>query len=455
MYGRTIENHLENWMQKKKRKPLVIRGARQVGKTSIIRKFGSNKFKYFVELNLEKQYHKELFSTLINIKDLIIAIEITMKTKIIPSETLLFIDEIQQSSIAMQQLRYFHEEEGELHVIAAGSLLEVKIINEGFSFPVGRVEYCYMYPLSFEEFLKATYNEQTFIALNEVPISIPISEPLHKIYLKHFNNYMTYGGMPEVVKALRNNERLEDILLIYESLMTSFIDDISKYSSVAKTKYIEHILENAPLEAGKQIVFEHFGGGSYRSREMKEAFMILQKAMIFFLVQATNSISSPLLPKGHKSPKLLFLDAGLSNFKMNIIETLVKKRALNHKMDDIYNGMIAEQIVGQTLQLLGKGNKNFFYWYRNKKGSLAEVDYIIQVEDTLIPIEVKSGKAGRLRSLDEFMLASDNKIAIRIYTGNIQIDDKKTFRGSKQYKLVSIPFYLAHRVKDIAKSLNK
>ena len=445
MFNRDILNFFDKWFRKEKRKPLVIRGARQVGKTVAATLFGNKNFKDMVVLNLEKDEYLSMFQRLMPIPDLIQLIQLRTGKKIIPGSTLLFIDEIQNSQIAMTQMRYFYEELPELHVIAAGSLLEVKIKKEGFSFPVARVEYCYMYPVTFYEFLEAIGNMETLEYIKNLDYKSGIPEEIHSVLLKKYYEYVIVGGMPEAVAEYIESRSFIELDPIYESIMTGFKDDVYKYTSKAKVPYLQHVIEQSPKFAGKSIKYENFGESGFRSREMKDAFDVIEKAMIVKRVFSSNSTRIPIIENQKKSPKIVFLDSGLVNYSLGVREDLFTTSDLNI----IFQGQIAEQIVGQTLQTLSHARLyNFAYWFRDSKNSLAEIDFLIQQKSKIIPVEVKSGKTGHLKSLSLFMNRSSTPVAIRIYSGNLYIQDIERADGST-YKLLSLPFYMVHRLQEI------
>ncbi|MGE5341812.1 MAG: ATP-binding protein [Candidatus Omnitrophota bacterium] len=449
MFNRNILTFFEEWFHKERRKPLVIRGARQVGKTVAIKLFGKRKFKNTIVLNLEKEDDLSLFQRMIPISDLVQLIQLRTGKKITPGSTLLFIDEIQNSLIAMNQLRYFFEEMPELHVMAAGSLLEIKIKKEGFSFPVGRVEYCYMYPVTFYEFLEAMGDTVTLDYIKNIDYTSAIPDEIHRVILKKYYEYIIVGGMPEAVAEYTRSRSFIDLDPIYESLLSGFKDDVYKYSSEAKTPYLQHVIENSPKYAGKIIKYENFGESGFRSREMKEAFDIIEKAMIVKRVFASASTAIPLIENHRKSPKLIFLDSGLVNYALGVREDLFTTPELNA----IFQGQIAEQVVGQALETLTHCRQNqFAFWHREEKNSIAEVDFLMPIRSQIIPIEVKSGSAGKLRSLHLMMKENTVPIAVRFYSGNLNTMEIKYSEG-KPFKLLSLPFYLVYRLEEIVDRL--
>ncbi len=442
MFQRNIATLLIEWKNKRGRKPLVIRGARQVGKTSAVHQFGDAAFETYIYINLELEDNLALFARMLPVRDLLQLIQLKFNKKITPGSTLIFIDEVQNSDIAMNQLRYFYEEAPDLHVVAAGSLLEVKMKSEGFTFPVGRVEYCYLHPATFDEFLAAQGETEALNYILSVKPDTVISDEIHAMMMKKFHAFILVGGMPEAVARYAETRSFIDLDPVYESILTGLRDDVSKYAGAAKTKYIQHIIEHATKYVGLQIKYEKFGESNFRSREMSEAFDVLEKAMIISRVIASASKQMPLMSNLKKFPKLLFLDTGLVNYQIGMRTEI----AMMDDINAVYHGQVGEQIAGQTLLALNtRKNANLHYWYREQKGATSEVDYLMVINDRLVPVEVKSGKTGTLRSLHNFMDESRCDFAIRIYSGNMRSEQITTF-NKKKFALFSVPFYLLFRI---------
>jgi predicted AAA+ superfamily ATPase len=445
MFSRNVLEFFENWSRKERRKPLVIRGARQVGKTVAVKLFGEKNFKDVIVLNLEKEENLSMFQRMMPIPDLVQSIQLRKGRKIIPGSTLLFIDEIQNSPIAMNQMRYFFEEIPGLHVMAAGSLLEVKIKKEGFSFPVGRVEYCYMHPVTFFEFLAAMGDMETLEYIKNLDYTSAIPAEIHSVLLKKYYEYVIVGGMPEAVSAYIESRSFIDLDPIYESILTGFKEDVYKYASEARAPYLQHVIEHSPAYAGRTIKYENFGESGFRSREIREAFDVIEKAMIVKRIHSSTSTAVPLLENKRKSPKIIFLDSGLVNYFLGVREELFATRDFS----GIFRGQIAEQVIGQALQTLTPARPyKFAYWFRDKKNSIAEIDFLIPFKSRIIPIEVKSGKEGKLKSLHLMMSENAAPAAVRFYSGNINVQGLQRPDGST-YTFLSFPFYLVYRLEEI------
>ncbi|MCB0540214.1 MAG: ATP-binding protein [Bacteroidetes bacterium] len=432
---RHISNKLKDWKSSNNRKPLILRGARQVGKTTLVKHF-SKTFRHAILLNLEKASDVRFFNdydSVQTIKDaLFFEYNITNNNT---EDTLLFIDEIQESPKAIQQLRYFYEEIPQIHIIAAGSLLEfsIKTIK---SFPVGRVEYLYLHPLNFSEFLLALNQKQAYEALHQ----LPIKEFAHKTLLNLFNTYAIIGGMPEIVKSYIENESISDLPKIYESIWASYKNDIEKYTNnQTERNVIKHIMNVSSLYIDQRVKFQHFGNSNYKSREVGEAFRNLDAANIIQLIYPTTDIEVPIKPDIKKSPRLQFLDTGLVNYDLKIQTELLSLNDLSKA----YKGAIIPHIIAQeiiSLNTINNPKPNF--WVREKAQSQAEVDLVIQYKDKIIPIEIKSGATGSLKSLHEFVERSNHHYAIRIYGGVFSIEDHSTPNQKKAFKLLNLPYYL-------------
>lgn len=443
MFNRKIINYLLEWKDKKERKPLVIRGARQVGKTSAVLIFAEKYFKNIINLNLEKSEHLSLFREPVSIEDFEKIIQIKFNQKIIPGKTLVFIDEIQNSPSLIKLLRFFYEEKPDIHVIAAGSLLQAKIEREGLSMPVGRVEYVYLYPFDFFEYLEAKGEKELLNFLKDVSLDDHIPKGIHDTSLKLFYEYTMVGGMPEIVKIFLERNDINYLRNIYSSLFTSYSEDVYKYSSLANSKYLTHVIEQSPLFAGTNITYERFGGSSFKSREMSRAFDILEKVMLVYQVRKTNSKNLPLIEKRKRS-KLLFLDVGLVNYQMGIQDSYLNLKDLN----DFYRGRIAEQVVGQNiLAQFMNSPPRIFYWARKKPRGSAEIDFCLNKKGYILGVEVKSGKSGRLKSLFSFGDLVENNILIRIYSGELKKENIQY--SGRNFSLFSLPFYLVPRILEI------
>lgn len=432
-FKRNIEHHLTRWKSSGRRKPLIIRGARQVGKTTVIRDFAKT-YAHAIVLNLEKTADRRYFDDFDDVQTIIEALFLAhnLPSSAVPN-TLLFIDEIQESPKAIQLLRYFYEEMPALHVISAGSLLEFAM-KKVQSFPVGRVEFLYLHPLNFQEYLEATGKQALLEQLQEVPVKAFA----HQTLMDSFHRYAIIGGMPEVIKTDVEIHSLSDLSMIYEGIWGTYKNDVEKYTSnETERKIIKHLMDTAPLYLDERVKFQGFGNSAYRSREVGEAFRNLDSAKIIRLIYPTTDMHPPLKADLKKSPRLQFLDTGLVNYTLGIQAEMLAMDDLN----SAYRGAVIPHMVTQeliSLQHISTHTPNF--WVREKAQSNAEVDLLYAHNKLVIPIEIKSGSTGSLKSLHQFIEAADHPYAIRMYAGAFKVEQAVT-PNKKPYLLLNLPYY--------------
>ncbi|MCF6306645.1 MAG: AAA family ATPase [Flavobacteriaceae bacterium] len=439
MFYRVYIKDLINWRKRVNRKPLVLRGARQVGKTSLVHTFGEN-FNQYIYLNLEKPSDLKIFQDFDDINDLVQAIFLSNNKSLQEIDTLIFIDEIQAYPLAMEMLRYFYEEYPQLHIIVAGSLLE-SVFKTDISFPVGRVEFLPIRPVSFQEFLMALNENQVLNTLNTVPVPYFA----HQILLKLFNTYTLIGGMPEIVQKYTETKDISSLSKTFESILVPYIEDVSKYAkNTTQANVLRHIIKTAMNKAGQRITFEGFGNSNYKSREVVEAFRTLEKTFFLQLIYPITNTQLPLIPNIKKSPRLQLLDTGLVNYFIGIQQELL----INDDLTDAYKGNVIEHIVYQEIRTIKKSMiDRQYFWVREKNTSSAEVDLIVPYKNILIPIEIKSGAAGRLRSLHQFIDRANHNFAVRVYAGKLSLEEHQTIAG-KKYKLLNLPYYAISKIEE-------
>jgi len=444
MFYRNFVFLLREWAANPRRKPLIIRGARQVGKTTVVEKF-AEEFDTFLHLNLERQADRNVFGENDSAADVLTAIYLLKNKPRKAGRVLLFIDEIQFSPKAVALLRYFYEDLPDLYVIAAGSLLET-LIDRHISFPVGRVEYLALRPCSFCEFLGAMGEN----ALLESLQSVALPASIHARVMKLFNEFALVGGMPEAVALYAEKRDLVALRKVYDTLLSGYRDDVEKYAKNATERNVmRHILMNGWRFAGQRIKFECFADSNYKSREVAEAFRTLEKSFVLELAYPTVETSLPLSPDLKKSPKLLWLDTGLVNHVAGLQQELFGIQDISNA----YKGKIAEHIVAQELfvaneSVLAKRN----FWVRNAKNSQAEVDFVIQYGANLLPIEVKSGHDSKLKSLHLFMDECPHSYAVRVWSGKFSVDKVTTPKG-KEFSLINLPFYYVGILEKVLESI--
>jgi len=436
-YNRNIINTLSEWRKQTHSKPVVLRGARQVGKTTVVKKF-AEQFKHYIYLNLERTKDRMFFDTYEDVDELLPAI---LLQKNIPTDlknTLLFIDEIQEVPQAIKMLRYFYEEYPELHVITAGSLLEFAMGNVE-SFPVGRVHFMYMFPLNFEEFLDATGHSQALKALRQ----IPLSKPSHNTLKNLFHLYAIIGGMPEVIKVYNEKKSIADLPKIYEGIWSAYRNDVEKYAqNETEKRIIKHIMGNAHNYLDQRITFQNFGNSNYRSREVGEAFRALDEARVIQLIYPSTETHFPIKTDLKKKPRMQFLDTGLVNHSLKIQHELIGMKDLS----DAFKGALIPHLIMQ--EVISQNKDSYHkpcFWVREKSQSSAEVDMLYSFRESIVPIEIKSGPTGKLRSLHQFMETCPHDFSIRFYGGEIQLTEAKTPKG-KIYRILNLPYYLGTQI---------
>jgi len=438
-FERHAHKHLLEWKESSHRKPLLLRGARQVGKTTLVEHFAKS-YTYNITLNLERAADLRYFTDFTDAKTIV---EALFATYGIPSaqkaETLLFIDEIQESPTAIALLRYFYEDVPELHLVAAGSLLE-HVIRKVKNFPVGRINYLYLQPLNFIEYLEAKQHSRALEEINKLPVE-SYAQPILK---ELFHEYAIIGGMPEVVKTYLETNSLADLGVVYESIWATYKEDVEKYAqNTTDARVIKHIMNTAHLYLDQRIKFQNFGNSNYKSREVGEAMRNLNDARIIQLIYPSTNTSPPIQSDLKKSPRLQFLDTGLVNYELKIQANMLALDDLN----TAYKGAVIPHLITQeliSLNTLQYKNPNF--WVREKAQSSSEVDLIFQANDKIIPIEIKSGKEGKLKSLHQFIEQCEHPCAVRLYAGEFKIEQHQTPINKKAYLLLNLPYYLGTKI---------
>ena len=439
MFRRNIISKLEAWKQDKKHKPLILRGARQVGKTTVVNEFGSQ-FDNYLYFNLERNENAKLFEMEIPLDDLVNMLYASVGKVKKEGTTLVFIDEIQNSPKTIALLRYFYEQRPDLYVIAAGSLLE-NLVDVKVSFPVGRVQYLALRPCSFSEFLGAIGKNNLLAVLSQ---KAEYTVAFHEQLMHLFNQYTIVGGMPEAVQQYAETQDIIGIEDVYETLVQAYKDDSEKYVRGNKlTDVVRFILSYGWAFSGETITLGNFANSGYKSREVGEAFRLLEKAMLLELIYPVSSTQLPIIPETKRMPKLIWFDTGLVNYQAGIRKEIIGST----DMVDSWRGHIAEQITAQELLTLDdRVGQHRSFWAKPNNG--AEVDFIFAHNSKLYPIEVKSGTNAHLRSLQVFMDSSGVNIAIRIWSKPYSVDKVKTIHG-KEFSLINLPFYLIGNLRSI------
>ena len=429
---RNISDKLLEWKSGINRKPLILRGARQVGKSYSVKEFGNTHFEGTTHIvNFEKRPDwKVAFEKNLDIPRLLNDLEILLGKRIIIGKDLLFLDEIQECPKAIMALRYFYEQLPQLHVIAAGSLLEFSLKN--ISFPVGRVQLMNMHPMNFYEFLLATKNDLLAEILKQKPEKQ--SDSTHQLFKDELKKYFFIGGMPECVKIYSDTQSLTEVFNVQSDLINTFRQDFTKYAVYSDKHCLNNVLVSVAGQVGKQIKYAHLAEG-YTNPTIKKAFELIETARLFTKVTATNPSGLPLAAGViDKTFKAIMLDIGLFSHLSGIN---IAKEYQQTDLLSISKGALAEQFVGQ--EFIASGHSKLYYWSRQAKSSNAETDYLIENENEIIPVEVKSGSAGSLKSL-HILLNSYPNIQKAFVFSDAQLGELP------EQKLTFMPLYFASSV---------
>jgi predicted AAA+ superfamily ATPase len=426
---RKLDKELIEWKNLYSRKPLLIRGARQVGKSSTVRNLGKT-FEFFIEVDFisNKSIHK-LFEGDINPVRIYEELSLIYNTPVIAGKTLVFFDEIQACIPAITSLRYFYEKVPNIHLIAAGSLLEFAL-KELPSFGVGRIRSVYLYPFSFSEFLIAFEETSLIHLIDHFAIDKPVSEPVHNKLKQYLIRFIIIGGMPEVVASYVNGATLLDCQRILEELTNSLYDDFSKYKLKVPVTRLREAFSSVILQTGSKFILSQIDSQANRL-QLKESLELLELAGIIFPVVHSSSNGIPLgAQTNDKFRKYLIYDTGIFQRYLNLD---LSELFLNTEISLVNKGVVAELFTGLELIKSQPANQaaSLYYWQREKKGSQAEVDYVIQLGDSIVPIEVKSGIRGKMQSLRIFMEEKKCKFGIRTSLENF----------SRLEKIIIIPLY--------------
>lgn len=441
-FERSIDQELLEWSRESFRKPLVLRGARQTGKTASLRRFGK-RFDLYVELNLERFEDAALVRDCQSVDELLIALRARLGLVSFPKRTLLFFDEIQEDPKAIGWLRFLHEDHPDLYVVAAGSLLEVRLLDHGFSFPVGRVTFRRLRPFTYSEFLKAMGEG---VLVNELRSALQRGveppRPLHQRAMDRLRDYLLVGGMPEAVVRWAKDASSVSVRTAQRDLLQALAEDVQKYGGSREgVAYLEAAFENLRHHYGLRFRYENFAPG-YRSRNMKDALGKLEAAMLIQRIWPTSALQGPMAIRPRSAPKLQPLDVGLALSALNVDFERLRRQ----NVDTLFEGRVSEIFVGQQL-LAGHGNSpgELFFWVAETSRNNAEIDFLLEGKNGLVPIEVKAGASGTLKSLHQFLWRSGNDFGIRLYSGPWRLDEQqvKMPEGQLHYRLLSLPLYLA------------
>ena len=441
---RLAEQFLQRWLNRRLRKPLVLRGARQVGKTTLVRQFAAGSGMGLCEVNLERNlYLDRVFKTL-NVGRIARELEAVGGVRLAGS--ILFLDEVQAAPHALQALRYLYEDRPDLPVLAAGSLLEFALADHPFSMPVGRIEYLRMGPMSYSEFLNAT-DPGAAEQLAALDLATPLAEAAHRRQLRLCREYLLVGGLPEAVLAHGETAGSPlEVAAVHRSIAETYQDDFAKYARGSQLVRLQLLFRSIPGSVGRKVAYRTLDADS-RSSDVRDAIELLVKARICNRVIHSHCSGLPLgAGIDDRTYKLLFMDVGLMNHVCGVdgptVDAMDEARLVNE-------GGIAEQYIGQELASLGGGERrpDLHYWLRQSRKGNAEVDYVISRGDWIIPIEVKAGRSGSMKSLLQFAHEKQPPLAVRFDTNPTSLHTiRHTIRTADglqpvTVKLLSLPLY--------------
>lgn len=431
---RDFESYLEEWKIRKNRKPLIVRGARQIGKTYTVEEFGKKNFDAVIKINFEEKPEFKSFFKTNDISEILLNINAYFNVSVVQGKTLIFLDEIQQCPEAIATLRYFYEKMPGLHVIAAGSLLDHALNEIRYSMPVGRIEFAYMHPLNYFEFLDAFGENGLIEYLKNYTLEKEITSPIHEKLLKYVRLYYFIGGMPEAVREYTETKDLVSVERIHESILRTLEYDFSKYGTKVQQENLTAVMKYIPSAIGMKLKYVNINREK-RSDQLKSAVNLLNLSRILHIVNHSKASKIPLEHgKNESVMKLLLVDIGLANHILKLRLTDIDKLITANE------GGLAEQFVGQ--QLLGSSeyfiDEQLYYWTREAKGSAAELDYVVEFSNMIIPVEVKAGTTGTLKSLQVYVNEKHSHKALRF-----NADRPSKAQIADNCELISLPLYLA------------
>ena len=450
---RHISIYLQDWLKEVRRQPLVLRGARQVGKTWAVRNFAELTGRELFEINFEyTPEYERYFTEEHNPHRIIENLELVFARTIHADKALLFLDEIQAAPKVIPLLRWFAEKYAELPVITAGSLLEFVLKEHTFSMPVGRISFAHMEPLSFAEYLRAHGQEAIIAKLKSYQIGERFSTALYDTCIRWFQRYQMVGGMPQIVAADVDGAKAQELRRMQRNLIQTFRDDFGKYGNPINSKTMNAVLLSIAASVGRKFVYAHVGEG-IKQYSAKNALELLGLARLCHFIVHSDANGLALGGEvNEKKRKVILLDVGLLHALWNTpaLTEFPKQSELSAKV----RSAVDEQILGQQLRSIvddASIEPQLYYWQR-EGGNPGEIDYLIQHKGQVIPIEAKSGKAGSMKSLHQFMHDKKLELAVRCDANppSLQNVSVKTTKGqSVQYRMLNIPPFLVHRLPEL------
>ena len=432
---RKIMRDLIAWKNNPNRMPLIIEGARQVGKTWLMKEFGTTYYQNTVYFNFDdnRNLHK-LFEQDLDTNRLISELELISGSKIIPQETLIIFDEIQECNRALVSLKYFCENASDYHIVSAGSLLGVAIHGNN-SFPVGKVNTIQLYPMTFAEFLDAVGETRykTIIENKAYNSAYAIADDL----INHLKYYYFVGGMPKAVQTFVTQKNLEEVRKIQKNILADYERDFSKHieaSSIPKIGLIWNSIPSQLVKENKQFIYKEMKQGA-RASQFEHAFYWLSKVGLIYIVNRIETPNLPLAAYKKEAFKVYMLDVGLLSAQSGL--TIQNLTNPNHEVFNHFKGALTEQYVLQELK--AATNENVFYWMNDRKKGVAEVDFLLQYEGNIIPVEAKASINLKAKSLKTYIDYYEPAVALRTSLARLGINKN----------LYDIPLYLLGDFREI------
>ena len=447
-------NALVEWSRRPTRKPVVVRGARQVGKSFLVRMLAEAQFDDMVEVNFERdEKARELFRSR-SPSEIVELLEARTGVRIVPGRTLLFLDEIQAAPPAFAALRYFAEELPALHVVAAGSLLEFVLTDQTFSVPVGRIEYLHLGPMTFEEYLNATDKAGLLEVVREWAPPAELNRVLHADLMDLLRQYLIVGGMPEAVAAFVDTGSYVESDRVKQSVLLTYRDDFAKYGRSASHRRLEKLLPRIPQLVGRKFVYASVDREE-RSRDLGRALELLCLARVAHQVRHSSANAIPLGAEAQdRGFKVLFMDVGLV---CTVLGLNAAELALTSDPTLVNGGALAEQFVGQHLLYDRPPYEppDLHCWIREKHNANAQVDYVLSFGETIVPVEVKAGTIGSLKSLHVFLNEKKRSFALRLNSDLPSLVQGRVVAaaGPTSFQLLSLPLYMVGQVRRLGREV--
>lgn len=450
---RKQQEYIQSWFSRPKRKPLIIRGARQVGKSTLVRDFAAHNNHTLHEVNLEE--HRELapvFQTN-NAARIFQELQFVIgKGSVTKPSSILFLDEIQAIPHALEALRYLAEHAPSLPIVCAGSLLEFALGEKNFSMPVGRIEYLFMGPVSFEEFLLASQEQELLEYLRKYSLHDGnFSCIAHEKLIHLYRIFCVVGGMPEVSHCYLQTQDFREVRRMQSALISTYRDDFGKYATGSSLRHLQKMLDYVAISLGEKVKYVNVDRDA-KSGDLKKALFLLTKAQVIELAYHTSGSGLPLRGQVNENIfKPYYVDCGLISYLLG------NQTPTSRLMMGADEGKLAEQFIAQHIVGLGEPweKQELFYWLREEKQKNAEVDFLIACHGNILPLEVKSGKTGTLKSLHQFMAIKHAPCAVRFSVMPAQVDEVlfavSQGKTTGSFQLISLPFYLVEQVERIVK----